>query len=203
MKFLNLSIYSTIKTVIFAAVVMIAQLMPVTARGEPVPYSFITGSNPYGSGPVSVFNSTDFAAGLFMYDPLRVSSGTGSRGDTRYSGSLSALFASVGAYNLSDPLGRTEVGNDIDLDGAGPGTTIADFLTLNFEPDPGINLIGFTIDGYQLINVRFFWIEGQQGITDFLTNQNLPGTLPTFQGTLGLDFVSTVNPTAPAVYVFF
>lgn len=67
---------------------------------------------------------------------------------------------------------------------------------------PYPHLVGFNIGDSRLIEPRFSWIAGHFGITDFLTSQALPGTLPTVQGRLGFDFVSTVNPAAPVAPVF-
>ena len=47
-----------------------------------------------------------------------------------------------------------------------------------------------------------FWIQGQLGIGDFLSNQDLPNPLPDFQGRLALDFTLTNDP-GQEFFVFF
>jgi hypothetical protein len=64
------------------------------------------------------------------------------------------------------------------------------------------DLQGFVLGGYQLVNVRIFWVEDGSGIPDFLTDSNPPTLLPEFPGKLALDFVSTTG-TGPVLNVFF
>ena len=55
----------------------------------------------------------------------------------------------------------------------------------------------FEVGGFTLVNVRMFWIEGDNTptlIEDFLVNELLPTTLPEFEGRLALDFTPTANP---------
>jgi hypothetical protein len=166
-------------------------------------YSFSTIGDPFGA---PIFGSGTSVTGTFSYDAATAASGTDPALATIYAGAISGLTGSVGGFSFSDPSGVVSVGNDITL--ATCGTTPCDVLRLAAEPVFGgvttpDNLSGFTINGLQLINVRLFWIEGQDNgtlIGDFLSDQNLPPALPGFNGRLGLDFIDPQNPTAPGQF---
>jgi len=64
-----------------------------------------------------------------------------------------------------------------------------------------LNLNGFTYQNLSLINIQFFWIEGQDGIEDFLSDQTLPESLPpTTEGRIALYFVDSQGGTHNAFY---
>lgn len=115
------------------------------------------------------------------------------------------LSGSVAGHAFSDPSGLTAVGNEVIV---GSSTTPTDFLLVSGDPVAAAittpeDLTGFTIGNLKLVNVRLLWIEGELAAPDFLSNQNPPGALPTFEGRLSLDFVDLDNPTGPPVLVFF
>ena len=162
-------------------------------------YSFSTGTT-----TSSRFGGSASVSGTFLYNPLASPAALPEPdGSQRYVDAMLNLTGSVAGYSFSDPNGRVFVANDK------PAVDPHDFFTLNADsgtwPGGSHNITGFQIGGYQLVNVRLFWLEGQLGITDFLSNQNLPAVLPTFQGRLALDFVP-IGSTAPVNYndsVFF
>ena len=161
-------------------------LCPFAAQSAPITYSFNTGTSPFGNPTLAPLFSGMSVSGTFDYDAaspatLIVPSGIVA-GSTVYSGSTMNLSGSIGANAFSDLVGAAVVGDDKFL-GFTPAT---DFLQLSFQ----ISGTGFDIAGFTLSAVRLFWIEGQLGITDFLSDQSLPSVLPDFQGRLALDFTS-------------
>ena len=212
-------------TVRIAAVASFLMLAVNASFAAPVTYSFSTGVNAFGGPSVagapfltpSLLNGGAF--GTFTYDSsalLGVVSADGSfiyRGSapqsaTGFVTSTSNLAGTVGGLNFSDLAGSTNVGNDTFLPTG--GSQKVDFFQLAFEPSLTStfphNLSGFSLDGFTLVNVRMFWIEGQavpETIGDFLTNQDLPGVLPSFHGRMAFDFVQTTNPSGPMSFVFF
>src|SRR4051812_25087165 len=171
----------------------LATVFATAAAAAPVTYSFTTGADPLGG--VASFYLTGGASGTFMYDssalavsPLNVDGSTNYRGfgtehDTGFVTTVSNLSATVGAFTFSDLAGSTTVGND------NFGVGAVDSLLVNFEPAAGApasfarNLSGFDMGGALLVNVHMLWTEGQANpevIADFLTNQDLPGVLPSF-----------------------
>jgi hypothetical protein len=196
------------KTIALSVAVMLVQAAANIALAAPVAYQFTTGANPFGTAPVGSFSPGDHVSGTFMYDAQAASTGTNANGSTNYgraTGSFTNLSGSVAGLNFLDPRGSTQVGNDIPIS----IYPAADILQLGADPaigTPGAvyDLTRLIVGGFTLVNVRMFWLEGNVGITDFLTNQNLPGVLPSFQGQLALDFYPTGNITGPLVnFVFF
>ncbi len=111
-----------------------------------------------------------------------------------YLEAMTNLVGSVNGMNFSDSVGRVVVGNDRYVPAG-----LTDFFTVSADPGPNappqaFNFVGFEINGFTSVNVRMFWIEGQLGITDFLSNEALPTVLPGFEGRLALDFTPTANP---------
>lgn len=188
------------------------------AVAAPVTYSFSTAAGPLAgsSGPAGLLGGNSFASGTFEYDALSPATGTTSAGMTFYGiqnlpgfpTSFLNLAGSVGGYAFSDARGTTVAGNDnfvlTDYSTTPPTNQLVDFVQLNTQSQTPT--VGFSLGGYTLVNVRMFWIEGQQvpsTVPEFLANQNLPGVLPAFQGRLALDFAPTGNPTGPLSYVFY
>ncbi|MBU0545287.1 MAG: PEP-CTERM sorting domain-containing protein [Proteobacteria bacterium] len=169
-------------------------------------YSFYTGANPFSvDGPQL---GSAFVSGTFTYNPL-VASSSGDNGSTRYIESVLNLNGSVAGYSFSDPFGRIFVGNELTSPSTVPIIPY-DWVTINADtstwPSGIHDLNGFTVGSFQLVNVRMFWLEGQLGITDFINDQNLPASLPVFQGRLALDFVPISALNDPVSYnnsVFF
>lgn len=147
-----------------------------------------------------------------MYDPASPVTGTGSAGATIYGFappptplSFFSLAGTAGSHAFSDPKGYVTVSNDKPV-GAFPQADAIQVYSDSAIPNSGAayNFSGFSIAGYIAVNLRMFWIEGQNGITDFLTDQSLPAALPSFGGVLAIDFVPINNPTLPASnFVFF
>lgn len=185
-----------------------------SSMSAPVTYSFSTSLSPSGtSSIVSLFNSDAVVSGTFTYDseaPSVGDIGTGISygGHNPNSGNLASfsdLLGEVSGMNFSDPRGVVIVGND-------RPTATANLDSLALSADPSLtstsvhNFNGFTIGEYSLVNVRLFWLEGQEVpdlISDFLNNETLPAALPAFNGRLALDFIRTGTPTTLAGYVFF
>ena len=109
---------------------------------------------------------------------------------------MTNLVGSVDGMNFSDLIGLVLVGNDRFVPGG-----LTDFFAVDADPGfnssappEAFNLVGFEINGFTLVNVRMFWIEGQLGAPDFLSNEALPTVLPGFEGRLALDLTPTANP---------
>lgn len=183
------------------------------SMSAPVTYSFSTSSSPFGTSPIAdLFVDNAIVSGTFEYDsqaPFVQDVGTGLSygGHNQTTGnvaSFSDLLGEVSGRTFSDPRGVVIVGND-------RLPALLDSLALSADPSitstSPRNLIGFTIGDFTLVNVRFFWLEGQavpELISDFLGDEALPGTLPTFNGRLAFDFIQTgATPTALAGSVFF
>lgn len=175
-----------------AGVPLLLALCPIAVHADPITYSFSTDNASFGAPTLFPFLDGLSVTGTFDYDadtPLSsIVPGGPVAGTAVYLFSTADLQGSVGAWSFSDPLGRTLVGDD-----TFPGPR--DFLRLVADPPLGsggtFGLIGFDIDGFSLVNVRMTWLEGT---TDFLSDQNLPGVLPSFQGQLALDFTPTDDP---------
>jgi hypothetical protein len=171
---------------------------------SPAGFVLSTRSAPYGSsGPIAAFGLDAFVAGAFGFDAASAATGTQANGSTLYNGSFTALSGTVQGWHFSDSAGYTLVGNDVALS---PGAAPTDIF--QFGADPGLgngthDITGFSIPGYTLGNVRLFWIEAQNGIPDFLSNQELLAAPPGFAGRLALDFVPANSPTGPVSWVFF
>ncbi len=177
-----------------------------SAAAASINYSFSTHASPYGTpgGPVTAFANTDAVHGAFAYDPTAGFTQTAGNGASIYNLSITNLQGSVGSRNFTDPGGYTGVGDDIRLSAGAPPT---DWLQLGADPTAAgstKNIVGFDLPGYRLVNVRLFWIEGQSTpdpIDDFISSQALLGSLPTFNGRLGFDFVPLTGGATS--FVFF
>jgi hypothetical protein len=174
-------------------------------------YSFSTGTNPVGSGPIGDFPSSATVSGTFTYDPATPAFGLAPDGSMVYRstaanlavGKLSAL---VNGVTISDTRGSAvSVGDNLPFAGGLVGP--ADILNLSFEPPLGTgthDIVAPVFGGFSLVNVRMFWIQGQNGIAGFLNSQNMPVTLPGLSGRLALDFIPTgSSSTVPTASVFF
>ena len=174
-------------------------------------YSFSTGANPFGSGPIGDFPSDATVSGTFVYDPSTPLFGSAADGSTIYrvtSSNLAVgnLSAFVNGIALSDARGSAvTVGDNLPFAGGVVGP--ADMLQLFFEPPLGTgthDIVAPALSGFSLVNVRMFWIQGQNGIPGFLNNQSMPIVLPVLPGRLALDFIPTgSSSTLPTASVFF
>jgi hypothetical protein len=192
--------------VLLAAASALCALCTTAALAVPGSYRFTTAETPFGSpGPLSLFASNATASGSFDYDPAMPFTSIGSNGSSIYNGTLKLLQGSVDGRSFTDPSGYAAVGNDLP---SVPGfSTPVDFFQLGAEPSSASgthNLSGFAANGYQLVNVRLFWIETQAGIGDFITASTQLPVPPTFAGRLALDFLPVGAPLGPATsFVFF
>jgi carbonic anhydrase/acetyltransferase-like protein (isoleucine patch superfamily) len=141
---------------------------------EPVEYTFST-TDPIFIDPL--LNGLTEVSGSFIYESDAISI---TRDGLSVYFAWGSLSGNASGNNFSAPLAQVIVGNDTFQGG--------DFFLL--ATDIGQNLNGFSFEGLELQSVFLFWIEGQNGIPDFLEDQSLPSVLPpTIAGTLEMDFV--------------
>lgn len=165
------------------------------------PYVFQTSGSAFGNpSPVlSAFAPSDKVQGQFMLDYGSPPSTTLGDGSTQYGGNVLGMSGTTKGLVFTDPSATTRVGNDRPVD----------LLQVRADPPIGVgsllprNIVGFQLAGYQLVDVRLFWTEGNPGIGDFLTGQTVPDPLPAFAGRLALDFVEGGNLSLPLTSVFF
>ena len=188
----------------FKVLVVAALLTAVQAEAGPIAYEYVTGPVSASTPGAPGFAPETTVSGTFNYDPAAAQTEPGTvPGTFLYRGALSELLGSVQGLAFSDPSGAAVVGDE--QTGTPPGTSGADLLSLiadvrgNCSP---CDLQGFVVGGYQLVNVRIFWVEDGAGVPDFLTNSDLPTLLPEFPGKLALDFLPTTG-TGPVLNVFF
>lgn len=124
-----------------------------------------------------------------------------------YSGAVSQLSGTVnstvgGLSFIDNGTGVATVGNEVPSLGR-------DSFSLNADPTPRLGenttpaeyahqLAGFNVGDYTLHNVRLYWVEGYFAAPDFLSNDDLMPTPPTFYGVVALDFILTADPTNTA-----
>jgi len=165
-------------------------VMGVSAAQSVTTYSFTTVQR---AGAAPAFEG-ESVSGTFDYNRDAIFIGTRgfpSPGASSYAGGISNLVGSVGGRPFSDPFGIMVVGDDRFLPLGGSDILVfgADPALVTLPSPQFVNFDGFDINGHELINARFFWIEGQVGIADFLGTQNPPATLPNFPGRLALDLL--------------
>jgi len=197
----------------------IATALPAAAI--PITYTFTTGTTAtYGGPPQSnpglAAALNGFAVtGTFAYDaevPLTASFTVPPfvGGLSAYAGAVTNLTGSVAGLGFSDPTGAAAVGDESYQPTIPTPPPPADFLQLavNVPGAATTDFAGFSLLGYELLNVRLFWIEGvllPELVPDFLLGTSaLPEILPSFNGRLALDFGSngTLLPNNTGV-VFF
>jgi hypothetical protein len=162
------------------------QVATTGAAHVPVTYNFTTDGPSFTGGCPACLFAGQPVSGSFVYDSDAGLTQVNPLGLAIYLGGISDWFGSVGGNPFMDELGLAIVG-DNKIGG------IRDILVLS----PGINLNGFDIGGFVLVDVRMRWLEGvPPGTPPFLMDQNLPGELPDFPGTLLMDFV---NPMFPGI----
>ena len=174
--------YLMTRTKSMCLALIVVLLSPMAANAVPITYSFSTGSTPFGDPTLVPLFGGFSVTGTFDYDsdtPATTIIPSGPvAGSTLYLNSTVNLVGSVGAWSFSDPIGRTIVGNNKFQGSLDFLNLIADPNLDSGAPPSAFGLDGFDVDGFSLINVRMFWIQGQLGITDFLSNQDLPNPLP-------------------------
>jgi len=176
-----------------------ALLAAVPAGATPVRYSFTTGPFAFSTGNAPVFNFDAFVSGEIDYDAAAPQTASGPGGIFVHLFGSGNLAAAVQGFDIADTFGGAAVGDEQTFTGPPGGS---DLLVLNAEPmalPP--DLSGFQLDGFQLVNVRLFWLEGLFGTPDFLSSSTLPATLPSFAGRLALDFVPVTG--GPTGFAFF
>jgi len=198
------------------------------SMGAPQTYNFSADAlidvSPAPAGLVGLFDSSSIVSGTFAFDSGADFVGTAGPFSiygpfnplASFNPSFTSLAGSVDGRGFSDVQGITLLANDSFDD---PATLMndVDFLSLNADPGFGSsatprNIVGFTIGDYTLLNVRMFWVEGQQTpelIDDFLSPSvvpgdppPLPGTLPSFHGVLALDFIETATGDSAGAVLF-
>jgi hypothetical protein len=185
------------RTIRVLAAVAASLTLATTALATPVSYSFTTGPSLLPTGPVSLFGTT--VTGSFTYDADAPLTASDPSFGFAYNGAFSQLSGSAAGFSFTDPLGFAVLQNDtFELQ---PGTPLGDILQFSAEPDTLDNLVGFTVDGYTLTNVRLFWIENPLLLAnDFLDSTDLPGSLPDGMPRLALDFVNEQGAIARSFY---
>ena len=175
-----------------------------SAWAQPASYTFSADPETViGNDQALVTALTGLApAGTFTYDNSVAQTGTAPErsshtGAATYFGGLTNLVGSVNGMQFSDPIGRIRVGDD-----RYEPTGLTDIVFLHADPRSQVNFVGFEVGGYTLTNVRMVWIEGLNGIGDFLSSEDLPRVLPRFEGTIAFDFVLTTDSNVLA-NVFF
>lgn len=182
-------------------------LFTTSAFSATVSYQFSTGATTAtgASHLVALLGDSGdspMASGSFHYNadaPLFGLSDNlgGEPGFAVYVGNASALaFSSiqgqVAGLGFSDTYGSVNVGNNhTRYGGADVLSLTADPLTAGFARQ----LQGFTLGDYTLRNVRVSWAAP----SSFLPDSAMPDQLPTFVGTLALDFVLTRDPLGPTL----
>jgi len=181
---------------------------------------------PYLQGGASGTFFYDSAASFVQINPDGSSAYAGftSPSITGLTPSVSGLSASFNfnpGLSFSDPNGSTSVWNDKAVNFFGSGDPGGDALILSFDPPAANgslfprNLSGFELNGWHLYSARMLWVEGVVAATpefgpsniglptpDFLSNQALPGKLPTFEGKLWLEFQNNADPSQTS-FVFY
>jgi len=164
-----------------------------------VAYSFTTGNVAASQDPVleGLFAGVS-VSGSFRYanwvPPVVVLDGPTLPGTVVYPQAMLDLEGSVNGLSFAGAIGLGLVGNERYQTLGG-----VDFMQLG---DSSLDS-GFTIDNYQLIRVRWFWIETETTPDDFLDSDLLPATPPAgLTGRLALDFALLSDPQTEAS-VFF
>lgn len=174
-----------------------------STMAAPVQYTFGTSQSPFGFGEVvALLGATANVQGSFRFDAATAfTGGSGALGFEPgfavYGGAVTYLQGTIGSFGFADPYVSASTKSGV------PGS--GDVLTVTADPTPKAGsqqvpsdhprqLLGFTVGGYQLSNVRLFWSADIPGGADFLNGYALPGALPTFRGRLALDFVPVSDP---------
>ena len=193
--------------------VLAASTQPVSAT--PIAYEFRTGTTafslPAGStlGLAAALTGSS-VSGTFVYDadaPTTIAVTTGpTAGSDIHTGAITSISGTIAGLSFSDMLGAVTIGDEAYTVPNVPTIPTADLLQLSgFAPNEPSDFLGFTVNGFDLMNVRLFWLENLltlDPIPDFLTGNALPTVLPTFNGRLALDF-GTHGVLNPLSVVFF
>ena len=168
---------------------------PSTAVG----YTFTTGNAPTSQDTVleALFAGTS-VSGSFSYanwlPPFVVLDGPTLPGAVTYPDAMLGLDGTVNGLAFSGDIGFAVVGNERYQTLGGVDFMLLGDATLDTD---------FAIDDYQLIGVRWFWIETDTTPGDFLDSDLLPATPPEgLTGRLALDFALVSDPQIEAT-VFF
>ncbi len=169
---------------------LVVMVFATDAHAIPIEYEFtatgFTGSTTPGFvGPNPVSGSFSFDADAVAVDTISLG--------TIYP-AVSGLSGTAGSSAFSSSQGFVIVGNDTYQYPPVTGVSgLHDFFLIGWNA-PSTVFSGFDYGGRTLVNVRLFWIEGQNGIGDFLDSQSLvTGLPPTGAGRLALDFAGGVS----------
>lgn len=208
-----------LQRLIFISTVLLSAAT-TSAIAAPTTYTFSTTASAYSSNANILSQLGAFNVhGSFQYDAAGDYFGNSgalgfSPGYSVYGApvggiqSYSNLNGVIGTHSFSDPRGSVTVANN------NPYYYGNDYLQLSADTGikPNTNtyptnyprqLAGFTVGQYTLIDVRLFWSTGIAGVTDFLSNSQLPNALPGLTGRLALDFVRTDDPHNTANVPFY
>jgi hypothetical protein len=188
-------------TMRYGMLALAALLATTPADATAVRYAFETGPFSFSGGNAPVFEATSFVTGEIDYDAAAPQTAPAPGGLFVHLFGTGNLAATVQGFDIFDPFGAALVGDEQTLTRP-PGFDTADLLVLTAEPQLlPTDIVGFELNGFRLVNVRLFWLEGLLGAPDFLSSSTLPATLPTFSGRLALDFVPATG--GPVGFAFF
>jgi hypothetical protein len=129
-----------------------------------------------------LFAPQETVSGSFLYDASVAASGAAPLVGTGYPAAMIGLAGSISGLVFADASGFGVVSNDgFDATPANPSDGLVDLLVLAAAPvlpPPTAGLGDQASNGgllFDLVNVRIFWFESG---TDFLSDENLPGSLP-------------------------
>jgi hypothetical protein len=185
----------------FGMLALVALLVATPVHAAAVRYAFETGPFTVRSGNAPAFEADSFVSGEIDYDAAAPQTGPAPGGLFVHLFGTGNLAATVQGFDIFDPFGAALVGDEQTLTRP-PGFPTADLLVLTAEPQLlPTDIFGFELNGFRLVNVRLFWLEGLLGAPDFLSSSTLPATLPSFAGRLALDFVPVTG--GPVGFAFF
>lgn len=140
----------------------------------------------------AALNANPLVTGTFVYDSSAAFSGSGTGGASTYGNAagapgFTALTGSGAGFSIMDPRGFITVGNNTLPGGL---DQIQYFADSALKSSTVHNFVAFDIAGVQIVNLRFNWVG------NFLSDQNLPGTPPSFNGILSFDIIAAPGSTS-------
>lgn len=181
---------------------------------------FAAGGRVFGHrGPLAAFDPTARVEGVFRFDTAVAPSAARSDGLGRFDGAVLDLRGAVGSGTFHAPRGTAMLGRGVTLSEDEPRmdllqlTALPPGAALGREPWlPG--LLGFSVPGFRLVNVRLFWVHdspsgnghagnGHSKGDDGAAALALPRRPPGEPGRLALDFVMDDRDDGRLHHVFF
>lgn len=188
-------------TIRLGVLALAALLAATPASATAVRYAFETGPFAFSTPGAPVFQFDSVVSGEIDYDADAAQTAPAPGGLFVHLFGSGNMAATVQGFDIFDPIGGALVGDEQTLTRP-PGFDTADLLVLTAEPQLlPTDIVGFELDGFRLVNVRLFWIEGLFGAPDFLSSSTLPVELPSFAGRLALDFAPVTG--GPTGFAFF